>query len=493
MRMDSRSAARCSRHAASSASHELLPRSVGALLVWGCTAALPGVPSALAAGSPPAGSAQLPQAAATSELEHELAELRARLGALEDELRRRAAPEQPAPGGGAPRERSRPPALRPLWERDELKTPRALRGVYDKPFLVQLWQRAYLGGYTELEFHAYRDPVLEIPRGFRAHRTNLFAFADVAERVRFAGEIEFEHEQPGEDLEVAVEMAFADWVIFEQLVVRGGVLLVPLGRINVNHDGPVRELTDRPLVSTFVIPTTLSEAGVGVHGSLQLPGAALVLRYEAYLVNGLGLLDRSGTLAVPPTEFQHLLREGRPSLGGDTNGSPAFTGRVALGLGGLAEAGFSFYAGDYDERNDNRLSIVAADLAVEHGPFALEGEFAWAGFERDAFARTAGVPDRFWGFYVQAGLGGMPAWLREALPYVFDGEAARLGVALRYERVDLDGDIGEAIEPGLSFRPFADTVFKASYRFALRSLGERDVPGRRPDDEGVVFGLASYF
>jgi hypothetical protein len=60
--------------------------------------------------------------------------------------------------------------------------------------------------------------------------------------------------------------------------------------------------------------------------------------------------------------------------------------------------------------------------------------------------------------------------------------------------VDLDKDEGQSIEPGITFRPIADTVFKISYKFTFLSLGERDVPGRRHfDDDGFVFSLSSYF
>ena len=42
----------------------------------------------------------------------------------------------------------------------------------------------------------------------------------------------------------------------------------PIGAFNVNHDGPRYEFIERPLVSTEIIPATLSEAGLGVHGRL---------------------------------------------------------------------------------------------------------------------------------------------------------------------------------------------------------------------------------
>ena len=421
--------------------------------------------------------------------DRELEDLRQRVQALEEQARQEKAaqksPEGEAPAGSGVE-------LRPPWEREALETPPPLRGVYDKPFLVSLWRKAYLGGYTELEYHSFKDEVLGVPRGFRAHRTNLFAYADISDYVRFGSEIEFENEEPGEDLEVKVEMAWVDWMLFEELALRGGAILVPLGRLNVNHDGPVREISDRPLVSTFVIPTTLTEAGVGLHGRVRLGGSASA-SYEAYAVNGFSILERDGSLAAPVAESAQLLREGRPSLGGDNNSAPAGTGRVAFQLASLLEAGGSWHVGTYDERNDNVLSIVAGDAAVVHGPFALEGEVAWAGFERDDFAETAGVPQRYWGYYVQASASHMPEVLRSAVPHVFAGDGAAFTVVARYDWIDLDGDRAQAIEPGINFRPIADTVFKFSYRFGLTRLGSGSPPGRGMDDDGFVFSLSTYF
>jgi hypothetical protein len=379
-------------------------------------------------------------------------------------------------------------------------TPASLRGVYDKPFLADLARQAQFGGYTEFEYHSFEDGILGIPEGFRMHRTNLFFFADVLDRVRFGSEIEFETEfegaPPSSDIEVAVEMAFIDWALFEELNIRGGAILVPLGRINVNHDGPIRELTERPLVSTFVIPTTLTEAGVGAHGKFAAT-EDLSFRYELYAVNGFNLLSETGELAVDTTEQEQLLREGRTSLGGDINSGIASTGRLSAQILRRFEIGGSWHVGTYDENGDNILAIIAGDMAYERqigdATLGLEGEIATAEFERDDFARAAGVPERFWGFYAQASVGGMPEVFR-SVPHVFDGQGSRLGLVLRYDWVDLDGDLGDTIEPGLTFRPVTDTVFKFSYKFTQRSIGLRNVPGRSHfEDDGFVFSLSTYF
>jgi len=441
------------------------------------------------------------------ELNSELEAVRARLRELEERLGsvdRGGAPHSP-PGESStsarPGEAVDGAGFSPFYDRENLETPRNLRTIYDKPFLASLWRRAHLGGYTEFEYHEFENRVLGVPEGFRMHRTNLFLFADVSDRVRFASEFEFETEfeddGPSDEIETKVEMAFVDWLLYEELKVRAGALLVPLGRVNVNHDGPVRHLTDRPMVSTFIIPTTLTEAGAGIHGTFSFPGnSGIGLTYETYAVNGFNILDENGELSADITEPEQVLREGRSSNGGDVNAGVASTGRVALQVAQQLEIGGSWHIGTYDEDGENFLRIFAGDLAWSRAfagvEFEIEGEIAVADFQRDGFARTAGVPDRFWGYYVQGAVGGMPRWLRQGAPAVFGDAGASLGGVLRYEWVDLDGDRGEAFEPGVTFRPVADTVFKASYRIPQRSLGLGGLPGR-DDDEGFVFSVSSYF
>ncbi|MEM7232189.1 MAG: hypothetical protein AAF517_08450 [Planctomycetota bacterium] len=379
---------------------------------------------------------------------------------------------------------------------DELG-PEALRGIYQKPFLGSGWRSAYFGGYTELEYHSFEDGIQGIPEGFRMHRTNLFLFTDLSDSIRFGSEFEFETEFDGasnsSDIEMAVEMAFVDWTVYQELTIRGGAILAPLGRINVNHDGPVRELTERPLVSTYVIPTTLTEAGIGALGQFEI-SRDFTLSYEAYVVNGFSVLDANGELAAPVTRQEVVLREARNSNGGDINDGVATTGRIGGALGQFLDVGASWHFGTYDERGDNFLSIFAGDFAAVWNAVTLEGEIAVADFARDAFARNAGVPDVFWGYYLQASYGGMPESLARSWPNFFGGSGARAAVILRYDWVDLDGDRGAIIEPGVSFRPGWDTVFKFSYRVPLNSFGLRGVPGTETyDDEGFVFSLTSYF
>jgi hypothetical protein len=434
-------------------------------------------------------------------LERQLKDLEERLSQVEDELERGKQEAIQQAESAEEEEEEAPVQFTPFWSREESDVQGPLRDVYDKPFLLSAWQRVHLGGYTEAEYHSFEEPNLGIPQGFRMHRTNLFLFSEVADTIRFGSEIEFEtefstaHNTPSSDIEVKVEMAFIDWMLFGELTLRAGAILVPIGRVNVNHDGPVRQFTDRSLVDRFVIPTTYTDAGVGLYGDFEID-EALSIGYQGYAINGLNLLE-NGRMPVPVTQVWDLLREGRTGAGGDNNKSPAGVGRLAVQVFDRAEVGGSLYGGTYDDRNDNLLFIYAGDTAVVQpvGPvnLVLEGEISVTDFRRDAIAKAAGIPDRFWGYYVQGSVHGMPEVLRKGLPQIFAGEGAELSLALKYDFVDLAGDEGAAIEPGINFKPAADTVLKFSYRFNQKSIGDRALSGQSFDDSGFVFSISTYF
>ena len=88
-----------------------------------------------------------------------------------------------------------------------------------------------------------------------ARRFSLFLFAPVGGRLRFLSELEFEHGTQ----EIAIETAQLDFQIDPALVLRAGIVLPPIGAFNQHHDSLRWDFVDRPLVSTEVIPSALSE------------------------------------------------------------------------------------------------------------------------------------------------------------------------------------------------------------------------------------------
>jgi hypothetical protein len=388
----------------------------------------------------------------------------------------------PLPAPGMPRwARPAAPALGPTIELDpELESDKApapgtpSRGNARNPTMTLIDRvrgtisKSTLGGYGEFVFNKYPDR----DSAFEARRFVLFLYSPITEHISMATEIEWERggtpvRTQGQLAigEVLLEFAVLDVKLHELLTLRGGVLLMPLGRLNVNHDAPSLELTDRPLMHQYIIPTTWWEMGAGLTG--RKSAGPLLFSYELYAVNGLtsNIADGAG------------LRGARGSVIEDNNSDKAFTGRLSAyyyrprgRFVPSVELGLSGYTGKYD-RSDHRVNIVAADLLVRNSYLEFAGEFARvfldSGFDDDYLVSSRRlVPTDMMGFYVEA-RGRLPLRLLfprlRVLP-LWLGETSIL-VALRYEEVDTDMSVVNAndrrrLSLGLNLRMSAAFVFK---------------------------------
>lgn len=363
--------------------------------------------------------------------------------------------------------------------------------IYSRPFIAAAGQTA-IGGYAEGNTNYFVEDGIGDGFSMELRRFNIFLFSSVGQRLRFASELEFEH---GTE-EIALETALLDFQLDPALVVRAGILLPPVGGFNQNHDSPRWEFVDRPLVSTRIIPATLSEVGFGAYGRVALRGG-MSLTYDAYLTNGLGdgvVLNGEGRTLLAAGKREEQFAE-------DNNGTPAFSGRLALQRRRLGEIGLSYYGGIYNSFRSEGvevdvrrgLSIAAVDVATSVGPLALRGEVARVGVNvPDGLAELFG--ERQWGAHLDAVV---PVWR----PRVLGLRSATVNAALRVEYVDYNvgtfastgapiRDDVLALVPGISFRPTAGTVFKANYR----RHWTRDLLGN-PTARlgGYQVGVATYF
>jgi hypothetical protein len=335
--------------------------------------------------------------------------------------------------------------------------------------------KSTLGGYGEFAFAKYPGS----DSAFAARRFVLFLFSPITDHISFASELEWENggtpiRSQGQLAmgEVLVEFAVVDVKLWDLLTLRAGILLMPVGRLNVNHDSPSLELTDRPLMHQYIIPTTWWETGAGLTGRTN--AGPLLLSYELYAVNGL-----TSKIADGPG-----LRDARGSVLEDNNPDKAITGRLSAYYYQprgrwvpSVELGLSGYTGAYD-RSRHRVNIGAADLLVRNAYFELAGEYARvqldAGFDDDfALSSRRAVPTAMQGFYVEARarlplrllfrqLRNLPRWL---------GEASLL-LAVRYEEVDTDLSVDNEndrrrLSLGLNLRLAAAFVWKHELQWTV--------------------------
>ena len=399
------------------------------------------------------------------------------------------------------------------------------RLVYAKPFVAS--PKAIVGGYMDIQYRSHRNAVLEsgmgsgTTNGFDQQRFVPFIYADITEHVKFAAEIEIEHgirEDATQGAELGLEFAHIDYLVKEPFNLRAGILLVPIGKFNLLHDSPLNDLTDRPLVSRLVIPSTMAETGAGFYGTLY-PGRTSKLDYEFYVTTGPCGYNGDGSPRIREEDGTRRSRQRKcPSDDGlDINNGKAVSGRVAFSpMLGVEVAGSSYF-GNASPVSYNPLSITAIDWTFQRGPFELLGEAAWAyarGNSRAVQGATfatpgsllsglntlnsfAAPPQRMQGFYVQANYHFMPAFLTALSPKRF-GEGSTFTAVFRYDRVNLNMDNRgensgelEQFSFGLNYRPIEDAVFKASYQYMPKSFNPNS--GQRIHDSAFVISAATYF
>lgn len=396
------------------------------------------------------------------------------------------------------------------------------RLVYAKPFVAA--PKAIVGGYFDIQYRSQRKGSIENgygggTNGFDQQRFVPFIYADITEHVKFASELEIEHGiRETSNNEISLEFAHIDYLVREPFNLRAGVILLPIGKFNLLHDSPLNDLTDRPLVSQLIIPTTMAETGAGFYGTIY-PGRTSKLDYEFYVTTGPCGYNQDGSPRVSEENGTKNSRQRKCASedGLDINNGKAVLGRVAFSpMLGIEVAGSSYY-GNQSATSYNPLSITAIDWTLQKGPFEILGEAAWAyargnsrAIQGATFATPgtllsglntlnsfAAPPQRMQGFYIQGNYHFMPEFLTKLSPKRF-GEGSTFTAVVRYDRVNLNRDNRgenqgelEQISFGLNYRPVEDAVFKISYQYMPKAFNPNT--GERIHDSAVVLSAATYF
>lgn len=392
------------------------------------------------------------------------------------------------------------------------------RTIYARPFVKA--PKTILGGYIDFTLTKCNDGGArdcDAKSGFDQERFVPFFYSQVTDRLSVAAELEVEHGGPQGnqgDGDIKMEFATMDYRFNDAFNLRGGIILVPMGRFNLIHDSPLNDLPLRPMVSRSILPSTFAESGLGFFGTVY-PTALSKIDYELYVVNGFvgdngQLNDGSGT------------RSSRGSLKKDNNENKAIVSRVSFSpMLGVEVAG-SVHHGKWDKKDKYDLTLWAVDGALQRGPFELMGEAAWGNAEGprytvvnagtttfstdddDSFRRRAPqdgdktyrLPENMFGYYVQLNYHFMPKGLTRALPSYFGQDSTFTGI-LRYGRADAntESDINnstdeERVTLGLNFRPVEDSVIKFAYTWNKRGVNN---PAGATNHNGFQFNLSSYF
>jgi hypothetical protein len=188
-----------------------------------------------------------------------------------------------------------------------------------------------LGGYAQIDYNQPIKPNTQANGVIDVHRLVLFLGYTFNQKLSFISEIEFEHAN-----EVWVEQAYVNYRVNRNFSINTGLLLVPVGIVNMYHEPPTFLGVERTFVDKYLIPTTWREIGIGVQG--RIPDASI--KYQFNLTNGLMGYDGEARF-----DGYNGLRGGRQKASKAQLHRPVFNGRIEhYGVPGL-KIGLSTYVG----------------------------------------------------------------------------------------------------------------------------------------------------
>jgi len=321
------------------------------------------------------------------------------------------------------------------------------------------------------------------------------------ENLVFNSEIEFEHgttssTKSSSGGSVSVEFAALDYFWRPELNFRSGLVLLPMGFLNLVHEPPFFYGVHRPDVERVLIPSTWRENGAGIFGQL-----GETIDYTIYAVNGMNALgfNASG------------IRDGRQNGNRALAEDIAFVGRLDWSPMPELQLGASVYAGDSGQ--DQRISLMGGGstrlpstptvLWETHAQYESRGLHLRGLFTMthlgDAGSLTtdlqAAASNPLNGAIASGMLGGYAEAAYDILPLFFPGTERYLAPFYRFEWYDTQWNMPSGFSAdrskeimvntvGLQFEPIPNVVLKADYR------NRKAQQGQIADEVNLGFGLS---
>lgn len=283
-----------------------------------------------------------------------------------------------------------------------------------------------LGGYSSIQLE---DP-REAPWSFNVNDVALFVSWDNGSRLRFFSELEIgdalnASEQRGlttQDAHFDLERLYIDALVNDNLTVRLGKFLTPIGQWNLIHADPLVWTTNRPL-ATFDL-FSQHATGIMLHGSV--PIAERLLDYAVYA-------DASETLD--------------PYVSKDSSFDNAVGAHVRYALSDTLQIGASYANFAFSDARHIRYHLAGIEAGWSYRRFEVSGEAVYRG-SAEAASQSA------WQGFTQGVAPLAEHWYAVG----------------RYEFFEQpQSDIGQVGVLGLAFRPQPPLVWKLEYRLGTHN------------------------
>lgn len=339
-----------------------------------------------------------------------------------------------------------------------------------------------LGAYGEITYNQPEGDNGELD----VQRLVMLLGYQFSDKVQFFTEIEFEHVE-----EVYVEQAFVNYNIAENVNLRAGLMLVPMGIINEYHEPTTFNGVERPAIAGSIVPTTWREIGLGVTGRIN----SASLTYQAYVFNGFQSTDSDGNGLL---KGSNGLRGGRQKGIQSTINTPNLSAKLEYyGILGM-RVGLSGYFGrtqaadevDMLDGADIGMSMVGLDARYVYKRFTARGEYIYASLsDTEDYNNLTGrdLGSALSGWYAEAAYNLLPSVNKQKLfafaryeDYNTHAETEGSLVANpAYDKNDVTLGLSYHIAPGV--------VFKGDYQIKDNAVEGADAKNQLNFGVGVWF------
>jgi len=336
-----------------------------------------------------------------------------------------------------------------------------------------------IGGYGEMIYqNGSKRKQNALPAGTRDTADLLRAILYVGYKfndwITFNSELEFEHGTTGSGRgEVSIEQAYIDFRLRDEIGIRAGTLLVPMGLQNEMHEPTTFHGVKRTSVEQSIIPSTWRENGAGVFGDIG------PVSYRSYLVTGLQAVTNTGVSGfTSPSGLRSGRSSGAKSLAEDFASVSRLDYTPVQGV----LVGGSFYIGQADQSlivNSAPVTLWEGHLKAEYRGAELRALYAEGRIgnadsiniaQSFTSAAKTSVGSKVFGGYVEGAY--------DMLTLAKNNKGHSLSPFARYERYDTQADTPSAFAKnpansrveytlGVTYKPIPQVAVKADHQWLL--------------------------
>lgn len=339
-------------------------------------------------------------------------------------------------------------------------------------FNLESSQKHYFKMYGHVHYiQKYEDNVIH-NADLDVHRIVSVYGYQFSRNTQFVAEIEYEHAK-----ELFVEQAWVKHKLGKGINLKAGLILVPMGMVNEEHEPNFFYSVERPLLDKNIVPTTWREIGVGITGLLTDHS----LKYQLYAMNNVLSFDESSKLSP-----KSGIRGGRQKGAKVTlSGLPSLAGKLEYFGFEDIKLGISAYVGNTNTtigdgettaidaiQSARDSSIVTMGMLSAHGTYSrgalsARAQYTLLGFgqaERFNTFASANIPEMIHGYYTSVGYKfyekGNAFWR------VF-ARYSKLNHQLKlHENQVKNGELDQSIYTfGINYSPENGVIFKSDFEF----------------------------